>query len=62
MSKNNKQTKQSKQSNSVRIIALILAAIMIIGAGAAVIDFVGGMISSNQTTVTTADPHEGHNH
>ena len=57
-----KNNKPSKQKNSIRIIALILAAIMIVGAGAVVIDFVGGMITSNQSTVTTADPHAGHNH
>lgn len=57
-----KNNKQPQQKNSVRIIALILAAIMIIGAGAIVLDIFGGIFAGDQTTVTTVDPHAGHNH
>ena len=61
MSKKNQKTTQNKQSNSVRIIALILAALMLAGTGAIVAEMIGGMCSTAQTT-TTADPHAGHNH
>ena len=61
MSKKNKQTNQSKQSNTVRIIALILVALMLAGTGAIVLDMFGGMCATEQT-VTTEDPHAGHNH
>ncbi len=58
MSKTNKN--QSKQKNSVRIIALILAIIMIAGAATVAFSIIGGIINGNDTV--QSDSHEGHNH
>lgn len=58
MSKQNKH--ETKQKNSVRIIAFILAAIMIISAGTIAISLLSGIINSNDTE--QSDPHAGHNH
>lgn len=60
MSKQN-NNKVPAQRKSVRLIALILAALMVAGVATIGITLIVGAITSGNET-TQSDPHAGHNH
>jgi flagellar basal body-associated protein FliL len=60
MNKSNNANKTPAQKKSVRIIALILAVLMVAGVATIGISLIAAAIGSNDTT--QSDPHAGHDH
>ncbi len=61
MSKSKKQSSTTQQRKSVRIIALILAGLMVIGVATIGISLIASTLGHGNDTVQS-ESHDGHNH